>query len=186
MPGSQYDTVAAFKTNAAKVNTSVVELKNLSGVISYALALHSKIGLPGSILAAPGLPSHIISAAQKQTAYNGAAIICNNLRDCLQNIAVGVTVGNMAVADTASVIMNACSEDMRLAAMFSHTHVIAVPRAKMADDSYKAEGLLQSAFTSSMHTMFISGCSRTSDIERVLTLGVHGPLELHVAIIEEE
>ena len=77
-------------------------------------------------------------------------------------------------------------EDARLASMLSEVHVIAVPASKVVSGSYDAEDYLREALSGNMYTTFISGCSRTSDIERVLTLGVHGPLELHVALITEE
>lgn len=187
MPDSVHGTIAIFKENAAKVSTTVVEVPNLQKAAEYALGLC----LPGlaqkksAILAVPGLPEEAIAPIAEQAEKDGVKIVRENLRSCLKDITVGLTTGDMALADTASVIMSSPDEDPRLASMLSEIHVIAVPKSKVVNGSYDAEDYLQKALSGVMYTTFISGCSRTSDIERVLTLGVHGPLELHVALIDE-
>ena len=184
MPDVTHGTIAIFKENAAKVSTTVVELNNLEEAASYALSLCS--GRSGKVFAAPGLPEEILPAIGEQANKAGIKLVRQDLRACLKDIGVSFTRGDMALADTASVIMSNQGEDARLASMLSEVHVIAVPKAKVANGSYEAEDYLAEALAGTMYTTFISGCSRTSDIERVLTLGVHGPLELHVALITEE
>lgn len=188
MPENTHGTIAIFKENAAKVSTTVIEVQNLQKAAEYALEL-CRAAAPKEgrkLLAVPGLPEEIASSLERQAEQNGVQVARAKLRNNLKSISVGLTTGDMAVADTASIIMSAPDEDPRLASMLSEIHVIAVPKSKVVSDSYEAEKYLEKAFSSVMYTTFISGCSRTSDIERVLTLGVHGPLELHVALLEEE
>lgn len=183
MSESNHDSIAVFKENAAKVSTTVVELKNLNEAIDYALGLYTN---KDKVFAAPNLPAEAATKLKEKAEAAGAKLALANLRECLKDIAVGITLGDMAISDTASVIMSNEKEDPRLASMLSEIHVIAVPKSKIVADSYEAEDYLRNVLSSPMYTTFISGCSRTSDIERVLTLGVHGPLELHVALLEEE
>ena len=98
---------------------------------------------------------------------------------------VAFTVADMAVAETASVIAQNEDEDYRLATMICETHVVAVPMAKIARTLAEASDFLEEALAKEAnYASIISGASRTADIERVLTLGVHGPLRLHAALME--
>jgi L-lactate dehydrogenase complex protein LldG len=78
------------------------------------------------------------------------------------------------------------NEDVRLSSMISEICVIALPKSKIVNDLYDSEDFMNKVMNKgpAMFTSFISGASRTADIERVLTIGVHGPLELHVALTE--
>lgn len=183
MPENTHGTIAIFKENAAKVSTVTVEVQNMREAASYALGLCPP---EGGILAAPGLSEQSLASIGAEAEKKGVRIVRDNLRACLKELSVGLTRGDLGIADTASVVMSDRGEDGRLASMLSEIHVIAVPKSKIVPDSYAAEDYLQRVFSEPMYTTFISGCSRTSDIERVLTLGVHGPLELHVALLEEE
>ena len=183
MPDATRDAIAIFKENAAKVSTTVIEMKNIEEAAGYAIGLCSKRA--GKVFAAPGLPEEILKSISENAEKEEVKVIQQDLRACLKDISVGFTLGDIALADTASVIMSNQLEDARIASMLSEVHVIAVPKSKVVNGSYDAEDYLRKALSGTMYTTFISGCSRTSDIERVLTLGVHGPLELHVVLMEE-
>ena len=77
------------------------------------------------------------------------------------------------------------AQDLRLATMLSEICVLALKKSAIAGDPRDlTQELSELLAKDPMYVAFISGPSKTSDIERVLTLGVHGPLELHIALVE--
>lgn len=185
--------VALFTTKAQAVSTTVVEAENITKAAEYALRLCSEkvFSRPSGhasekVLAAPEVSASLLTHLQKSGKASGVEIITEGLRDRMDGIDVGFTIADMANAETGTAIMLCVKEDTRLASMICETHVLALPKSKIAATSYETEDFLREAMSGPMYTAFISGCSRTSDIERVLTLGVHGPIELHIVLTEEE
>jgi len=69
--------------------------------------------------------------------------------------------------------------------MLCETHVAILKESKIRETALSmAEELKELVKESSSYTAFITGASRTADIERVLALGVHGPLELIILLVE--
>ena len=61
---------------------------------------------------------------------------------------------------------------------------MSLPRSKIQPDLMTLEKELGRLMKEpGNYLAFITGASRTADIERVLTIGVHGPQELHILIM---
>jgi L-lactate dehydrogenase complex protein LldG len=71
--------------------------------------------------------------------------------------------------------------------MLAETHVAVLSASKIKPDSVSLEKELNAVLKTGtpVYYAFITGASRTADIERVLAVGVHGPKELHILIMEE-
>jgi L-lactate dehydrogenase complex protein LldG len=70
--------------------------------------------------------------------------------------------------------------------MLSEVHVAVLPKSKIVPDAFALQETLTERFSQPpCYFAFITGASRTADIERVLTIGVHGPQELHLLLLEE-
>ncbi len=84
-------------------------------------------------------------------------------------------------------MLDSRSEDLRLATMLAETHVAVLPVSRLRPDSLALEAEMRRLMDSPpSYLAFITGASRTADIERVLTIGVHGPQELHLLILEDQ
>ncbi len=208
MAAAESPALALFKKKAAVVSAKVVEVKNLDEALAYALDVCEQKeacellftgcdenlspdaeGLCGRAVtktfAAPGLAKKEFAALEKKGKEKGFTIIKEGMRAHLAGIDVGFAVANLGIAETGSCVIASQSEDLRLSGMVCEVNVIALPKSAIVASLYDAEEFMNAVMKEGvMYTSFISGPSRTADIERVLTLGVHGPLELHVALME--
>jgi len=100
------------------------------------------------------------------------------------NIAdIGISEMECALAETGSVIEWSYPVWKRLVSAMPGVHIALVNSGRIVKDFEALFDLLKEKFESG-HISFITGPSRTADIERVLTIGVHGPSKLIVMIIE--
>ena len=114
-------------------------------------------------------------------------LITENVRSHIGNIQTGFTMGDWGIAETATLVLDSTSEDVRIATMLSETHVAVLSTSHIKSEAMELEPELNEIMrTAPRFLAFISGASRTADIERVLTIGVHGPKELHLLILDEE
>ena len=138
------------------------------------------------IIAAPGLSGEQYGRLQSHCADAGFTCIKSGMRDHLSGIDIGFTIADLAIAETGTLVVNCPSEELRLATMLSEYHVCVVHRTSIVEDAFAAEQYMQKYLHKTPdYTAFITGASRTADIERVLALGVHGPLELHILLLED-
>jgi L-lactate dehydrogenase complex protein LldG len=94
---------------------------------------------------------------------------------------VGVSEFDWALAETGTVAQDATDPRLRLVSMLVETHVALFRRETLLPDL----GALLARVDPrrARYLACVTGPSRTADIERVLTIGVHGPRKLVVVAV---
>lgn len=140
----------------------------------------------GKIIAAPGFDQQSYQIIRTRFEEAGFGCIESGMRGQLAGVDIGFTRADLGIAETGTLVLNCPGEDLRLATMVCEYHVCVLEASKIVSDAHAAEHqLLEYMGNSPDYTAFITGPSRTADIERVLTIGVHGPLELHILLLED-
>lgn len=96
---------------------------------------------------------------------------------------VGITEVDWALADTGTVVQDQSAVEQRLASSLPTIHVAILGTQRILPD--KAPLFQRLDPRKSRFIAFITGPSRTADIERVLTIGVHGPKRLIILAVDE-
>ena len=94
---------------------------------------------------------------------------------------VGVSTAQMAIAETGTLVLDSACERHRLVSLVPPVHIAILNASAIVETLGDALTLLQKNEISPAIT-FITGPSRTADIELTLTIGVHGPQELYVIV----
>jgi len=102
---------------------------------------------------------------------------------------IGVSSVDLAVAETGTLIISTTDESNRLVTALPEVHVAIVPRSALVSSLKEAGPYLSDTIrntTGPVTVSLISASSRTSDIADIVILGVHGPKELHVLLLDWE
>jgi len=107
----------------------------------------------------------------------------------LETAKIGVSSVDLAVAETGTLIIATSNESNRLVTALPEVHIAILPRSKLVDSLQEAEPHVSEILkrtTGGVTISLISASSRTSDIGDMVILGVHGPKELHVLLLDQE
>ncbi|MFA8433324.1 MAG: lactate utilization protein C [Marinifilaceae bacterium] len=103
-----------------------------------------------------------------------------------KGIAAALVEVDFGIAETGSVVADSKNENKRLATCLAEKLVVMLPLSKVVPQLHHVAAFMEERTASDGgYVAFITGASRTADIERVLTVGVHGPKEMVVYIVND-
>ncbi len=168
------DLVARFRQQAERTSQTLDRVESLDEVPAAVARYLSGLNLTKQAIAwrtLDGLPWQ-------------EAGIAVEFRKPVNEDLVGVTGCFCAVAETGTLMLLSGPDTFSSAALLPETHVAIVPESRIVgsiEDAFalakKERGELPRA------TNFISGPSRTGDIEQTIVLGAHGPYRVHVILV---
>ncbi|HET7466905.1 MAG TPA: LUD domain-containing protein [Candidatus Dormibacteraeota bacterium] len=148
-------------------------------------------------------PSHIIAPAIHLTKEDAADVFGTeptveaiqrharaSLRQKFIEAVVGISGANMAIAETGTVVLVTNEGNADLTVTLPPVHIALFGMDKLVSSYEDAIALLRMLTRSgtgqliTSYVNWITGPSRSADIEQSLTIGVHGPREMHCVILD--
>ncbi|MCX7914028.1 MAG: lactate utilization protein [Thermodesulfovibrionales bacterium] len=96
---------------------------------------------------------------------------------------IGISQMDWAIANTGTLVSDSTQIEQRLVSTLPEIHVAVVQTSQLVPDL--ASLLSQIKPDRASFIALITGPSRTADIERILTIGVHGPERLVIVFVDE-
>ena len=154
-------------------------------------------------------PSHITAPALHKTKKEVAELLSQHLgkkvppepkkivklareemRKYFMKADIGISGANLAVAESGTLVIISNEGNARLVTSLPPVHIALVTAEKFVETLEQAIILVKALIPASSgmkltsYISLITGPSRTTDIEKELVIGVHGPQELHIIILD--
>ena len=181
-PQSGWDPVARFSECAFRLSTTVDRVASRSDVPGAVARYLEQNKLPRDAVCWPELLELEWEAAGINV--EGRAAGGSDL--------VGITSAYCAIAETGTLMTLSGPRTPATTSLLPETHIAVVPAGRIVEGMEDAWNLLRTehAATHAGSTAFmpravnfISGPSRTADIEQTIVLGVHGPYRVHIVLV---
>ena len=173
------EPVARFRAQAQGVAATVDDIASLGEVPAAVARYLDTHALPRELVVWPSL-------ADLDWAGHGLTIAVRAARDA---DAVGITGAFCGIAETGTLMTLSGAARPASISLLPATHIVVLPAVRIVRTVEDAWALLRRERTGDIlprAVNFISGPSRTADIEQTVTLGAHGPYRVHVLIVAPE
>ncbi|WP_442808954.1 LutC/YkgG family protein [Trinickia soli] len=135
-------------------------------------------------LAQSGLPAKAVAWATLAALPWEQAGVAVEFRKPQNSDLVGLTGCFCATAETGSLVLLSGPETESSMALLPETHIAVVPASRIVAGHEEAFALMRSERGELPRAVnFVSGPSRTGDIEQTIVLGAHGPYRVHAIVV---
>nr|WP_315988770.1 lactate utilization protein [Desulforamulus aquiferis] len=115
----------------------------------------------------------------------GVAMETKNLRENAATADLGISELDYAISEIGTLVGNASGLESRMVSILPPVHLVLIRTKNILPNLLSAIELYNKNLNQlPRYLTFVSGPSRTADIERVLTIGVHGPGRLIIVFID--
>ncbi|MDA1088869.1 MAG: LUD domain-containing protein [Proteobacteria bacterium] len=175
--------VDLFIREAERVAATVARVSSLAGVPREVARYLARHNLPMSLKIAPDLSGNTIPWTE-QTLLSVEEGAANGTEPA------GVSRAFAGVAETGTLVLLSGPGNPTTLSFLPPTHVVVVAAAEIVGDYEQVWGRLRAEKSGPdsrfmpRNVNWITGPSRTADIEQSLLLGAHGPQRLHIVIVD--
>ena len=173
-PRAADDLIACFRERALALSSTFDDVETLADVPRAVANYLSHNNLPLDAVCWPELLELGWKAA-------GLSVAARAARD---GDPVGITGAFCAIAETGTLMMVSGPRTLATTSLLAETHIAVVRTDRIVRSMEEAWQLLRAEIGVPPRAVnFISGPSRTADIEQTVTLGAHGPYRVHIVLV---
>jgi len=181
-----------FSARVSKLGVTVERVATLDAVAALATELAATVAPDlRRVVLAPAL-EQAYAALRPLLGTRGTSITpidVSNPAATFGPLAIGLSLASLGVAETGSYAIADSLAD-RLVRMLAYRHIVVLDVAHLVSGLDEAGAWLRDRFMGAdgspagHYASFITGPSRTADIEMSLSVGAHGPAELRIVLLD--
>ena len=182
---AQSHLITEFRDKATAVGTTVERVRDVAGAVEL-IRTWAAAANTGGLVASPQLAE---AAPELVAALEVAGLTVRVVGSAIdaRDKPIGLSLAHLTVAETGSTLMSERSLTDRAASLMTLHNVIVARTADLVPSLNETAAVLRDIATQpgGSYGSFVTGPSRTADIEMSLTVGVQGPAQSSVVFVDE-
>ena len=176
LPKFEADLIARFRARAESMQCTTEDLASEAEVPAAVARYLKASGLP---------PAGCVWPQLARLDWKGAGLALEP-RGAKDGDPVGVTGAFAAIAETGTLMLASGPDTPATVSLLPETHLAVVSAARIVAHMEDAWALARAEFRQLPRAVnFVSGPSRTADIDQTIVLGAHGPYRVHIILVRQ-